>query len=105
MTTEAVCWGWLNAMSGTTTRKIAAVGFDRMRSDPRIEVVPHSEALTTKAVRLFAARADKEWSLTDCLSFVVMRQEGIRDALTADNHFDQAGFRAILTEAPPNAQG
>jgi predicted nucleic acid-binding protein len=56
---------------------------------------------STAAIRLFATRSDKDWSLTDCLSFVVMERKGIREALTADNHFEQAGFHAILTSAPP----
>ena len=45
---------------------------------------------------LFHARLDKEWSLTDCISFVVMQREGITDALTGDHHFEQAGFTALL---------
>jgi predicted nucleic acid-binding protein len=69
---------------------------------PRIEVVPHSVELSADAIRLFTARSDKDWSLTDCLSFLVMERKGIRDALTADNHFEQAGFRAILTGIPPS---
>jgi predicted nucleic acid-binding protein len=44
----------------------------------------------------YEARADKEWSLTDCISFVVMREEGIEEALTADTHYAQAGFRILL---------
>jgi hypothetical protein len=49
-----------------------------------------------KGVQLYAQRPDKEWSLTDCISFVVMTQEGIFDALTGDRHFEQAGFVALL---------
>lgn len=45
---------------------------------------------------LFAARPDKAWSLTDCISFGVMRERGLSDALTADHHFEQAGFRAVF---------
>jgi len=53
-------------------------------------------ALFQDGVKLFAARPDKEWSLTDCMSFVVMTREGITEALTGDHHFEQAGFIACL---------
>jgi predicted nucleic acid-binding protein len=43
-----------------------------------------------------ASRPDKDWSLTDCTSFVVMENENIKEALTADRHFEQAGFTALL---------
>jgi predicted nucleic acid-binding protein len=51
-----------------------------------------------QAVELFRTRSDKSWSLTDCLSFVVMQEEQLSDALTPDHHFTQAGFRALLIE-------
>ncbi len=101
VTTEAVCWEWMNALSGAVTRKVAADGFEQIRRDPLIEVIPHSEDLSEAAIRLFASRLDKDWSLTDCLSFVVTERRNIRDALTADNHFEQAGFRAVLLTTPP----
>ncbi len=86
VTTEAVCWEWLNSMSAASTRKVAADGFEQIRRDPLIEVVRQSEDLNESAIRLFSGRLDKDWSLTDCLSFVVMERRNIRDALTADNH-------------------
>ena len=47
---------------------------------------------------LYARRPDKSWSLTDCISFVVMTDRGLTEALTGDHHFEQAGFRALLRE-------
>jgi len=47
---------------------------------------------------LYCRREDKNWSLTDCMSFVVMEDEDIEDVLTADHHFEQAGFVALLKE-------
>ena len=44
----------------------------------------------------YVARRDKNWSLTDCISFVVMKDRGPTQALTADHHFEQAGFKALL---------
>ncbi len=49
-----------------------------------------------KAVALYRARSDKHWSLTDCTSFVVMKELDITEALTGDHHFEQAGFVASL---------
>jgi predicted nucleic acid-binding protein len=47
---------------------------------------------------------DKEWSLTDCISFLLMRERGIHEALTHDHHFEQAGFVALLRSDPPETK-
>ena len=47
-------------------------------------------------MRLFSARRDPEWSLTDCISFAAMRAWDLTEALTADHHFGQAGFKVLL---------
>lgn len=65
-------------------------------SDPAVEIIPPSSGLFERGLRLFRERPDKGWSLTDCISFVVMEERGIRDALTGDHHFEQAGFAALL---------
>jgi predicted nucleic acid-binding protein len=67
-----------------------------LQSDPDIEVIPADEKLFDAGIDLYARRPDKEWSLTDCISFVVMERRGIVEALTGDHHFEQAGFRALL---------
>jgi uncharacterized protein len=64
--------------------------------EPRVRVVRPGEALTERALQLYDERPDKEWSLTDCLSFVVMKEAHIREALTTDHHFEQAGFTVLL---------
>ena len=66
------------------------------RRDPRIKLVRLTPALLDRGIQRFRERADKEWPLTDCISFVVMEDEGITDALTGDQHFEQAGFKALL---------
>ncbi len=68
----------------------------RTRKD--VTLIPTSSDLLQRGRDLFAARMDKAWSLTDCISFVVMNDLGITEALTTDNHFAQAGFRALLVE-------
>jgi hypothetical protein len=67
-----------------------------LRADPQVDIVPPSQALWDAGVDLYATRPDKEWSLTDCISFVVMERERISEALTGDHHFEQAGFSALL---------
>jgi predicted nucleic acid-binding protein len=67
-----------------------------LEADPSVEVVPSTEELYHEAFQLYRDRADKEWGLVDCVSFVIMRERGLTEALTPDRHFEQAGFRALL---------
>ena len=59
-------------------------------------MVPIDDDVYRRALDLFASRSDKEWSLTDCISFVVMRDGAVTQALSTDAHFAQAGFEALL---------
>ena len=68
----------------------------RLRGDGRVTIVPASRALLDRGLALYAARPDKDWSLTDCTSFTVMAERGLTDALTGDRHFAQAGFVPLL---------
>ena len=77
-------------------RDLTAATIATIRSDPATVVVPASSRLLQEGLALFARRQDKNWGLTDCISFVVMEREGITEALTADRHFEQAGFKAML---------
>lgn len=70
---------------------------DLLNADPQTEIVPADPALFDRGVGLYARRPDKAWSLTDCISFIVMADRGLTDALTGDHHFEQAGFRALLS--------
>ena len=63
-------------------------------------VSPSDDVRMDKALTLFEQRPDKEWSLCDCTSFVVMQELGITEALSTDHHFDQAGFTALLLREP-----
>jgi predicted nucleic acid-binding protein len=60
------------------------------------KIVPVSDDLLRRGRTFYTSRGDKDWSLTDCTSFVVMRERRLTDALTADHHFEQAGFNALL---------
>ena len=98
VTTRAVAVEIGNAVPKLKDRRAAVELLASLDDDPSVEVVPLSEELYAQAYQLYAGRADKEWGLTDCLSFVVMRERGLTEALTADEHVRQAGFGALLRE-------
>lgn len=81
-------WGVLleigNALSKVQHRLAALQLISSLQRDASVEIVPLSGPLLQRAITLYAERLDKEWGLTDCISFVVMEARGIRDALTAD---------------------
>lgn len=67
-----------------------------LQGDPQVTIVPAGQELFNRGFDLFSRRADKEWSLTDCISCVIMQERGLTDALTSDHHFEQMGFRILL---------
>lgn len=85
-----------DAMSVGTNRAAFLEFLEFVRESPMVTMVPASEELFQRGVELFSQRPDKKWTLTDCISFVVMQDEGITEALTEDHHFEQAGFAALL---------
>ena len=72
--------------------------YDGIRNDPKVTIVPLSIELFEQGIALYTARPDKDWSLTDCISFLIMEQLQLREAAATDHHFDQAGFNALLAE-------
>jgi predicted nucleic acid-binding protein len=68
-----------------------------MRRNSRLEIAPLSSELMQDGIDFYARHSDKDWSLTDRISLVVMRNKGIEEALTADHNFEQAGFRILLS--------
>ncbi len=69
---------------------------DDLKNSPYIAVVHIDAALDAEAWQLLKSRQDKEWSLVDCASFVLMARRGITEALTTDHHFEQAGYVRLL---------
>jgi predicted nucleic acid-binding protein len=65
---------------------------NRLLNSPSVQFIQVSETIFLEAWELFQKYNDKSYSLTDCVSFVVMEQLKIKEALTFDNHFLQAGF-------------
>jgi hypothetical protein len=96
LTTDWVITELADGLSRVPDRERFMDLYRHVQLSPAIRVVPASRALLEEAIALYAARPDKDWPLTDCISFVVMRDEGITDALTGDQHFEQAGFTALL---------
>ena len=85
-----------DAMSLPKDRELFAALLDGLKGNPKVKIVPASQELFDRGVKFFRERSDKEWTLTDCISFVVMTDEKLTDALTGDHHFKQAGFRVLL---------
>lgn len=96
VTTQCILLEIGNALSKSKYRMGAIQLLESLEADPNVEIVLLTNDLYIAAFNLFKQRKDKEWGLVDCLSFIVMQNRGITDALTTDIHFQQAGFRALL---------
>ena len=98
VTTEYVLLELGDGLSRLRFRHLASQLISLIYRDSSFEIVPSSSQLFAKGLALFRQRSDKEWGLTDCISFEIMQEFSLEVALTADRHFQQAGFRAILLE-------
>ncbi len=98
VTTQAVLLEIGNALSKSTFRLIGVGLLENFEKGSRTKIISLTDEIYRKGFELFRSRPDKEWGLVDCISFVVMRERKITAALTADEHFVQAGFRALLRE-------
>lgn len=98
VTTDAVLTEVGDAFCRVDRRRWATEAIRNVQADPDITSVPGSLDLFQRAFELYTSRTDKDWSLTDCMSFVVMKDKGLQRALTTDLHFSQAGFQALLRE-------
>lgn len=96
VTTRAIIIEIGNALAKESLRKSAVELIESLESDDTVTILPISEEVYKEAFRLFQSRLDKEWGLTDCISFVVMKKRGIINALTTDQHFQQAGYVPLM---------
>src|SRR4030067_878712 len=87
-----------NSLSRIPWRSAAIQLINSIYVSENINVVEIDKKIYVEAWKLYSDRADKEWSLTDCMSFVVMNRNGISEAFTNDRHFEQAGFNTLLQE-------
>ena len=96
VTTAWVLTEVADALAAPAQRGAFLTLLNSLRADPNVVIVPPSDDLFQRGISLYGERLDKDWSLTDCISFVVMRDHGVAEALTGDHHFEQAGFRILL---------
>jgi predicted nucleic acid-binding protein len=96
VTTAWVLTELANSLAKQGSRSGFLSTLDALASNPMALVIGHDERLYDAGIELYRLRPDKDWPLTDCISFVVMAKRGISAALTADRHFEQAGFTALL---------
>lgn len=82
-------------------RRQAVEVIEQFLASDEVEVVYLTPELFERGFTLYKTHEDKEWSLTDCISFEVMREKGISSALTFDQHFVQAGFQALMRDDEP----
>lgn len=85
-----------DAFSLSKTKPFAIKTIKRIHRLPMFQVVGFESTVHQAGFDLYETRSDKDWSLTDCVSFAVMTEHKLSDALTADHHFEQAGFRAVF---------
>jgi len=102
LTSEFVLVEIADALCSPEDRSLAISILNDLERSERVEIVPASSTLLRLGRQLFEKRLDKTWGLTDCISFEIMKDRGITDALTHDHHFEQAGFRALLRHDPPS---
>jgi uncharacterized protein len=96
VTTAWVIAELANAMSQSAHRPFFLSLLRDLQSDSRVVIVPPTPELFDRGLDLYSRRSDKDWSLTDCISFLVMEEMGLKEAATLDRHFSQAGFEVPI---------
>ena len=96
ITTEFILAEIGDGLSSRKVRSRAASLIQILIQSPTVIIVPADSTLFSKGLTLYQNRADKDWGLTDCTSFVVMQEYSLSDVLTSDEHFEQAGFNPLL---------
>jgi predicted nucleic acid-binding protein len=96
VTTRWVLAEVADAMALPPYRVGAARFLSLAKTNRWLKILDGTDDLFEQGCDLYSKRPDKDWSLTDCISFVAMADEEVTEALTGDRHFEQAGFKALL---------
>lgn len=96
ITTDFILLEIADALCSPKCKKKTADFLQNIYQLKSTRVIALNQSLFQAGLRLYETRLDKDWGLTDCISFVVMQSEGIVEAFTSDKHFEQAGFTRLL---------
>ena len=95
VTTNLVVHETLMLLSRKTSKAAAIKFLDMIYSQDNIEIIENEDSIEQKAYRIFKKYADQDFSITDCLSFVIMKENRIKKAFTFDKHFKIMKFTVI----------
>jgi uncharacterized protein len=100
VTSQMVLTEFLNyyASLGPSFRQQAVQVVRSLQQATEVEIVPQTDKQFQAALTFYAQRPDKEWSLVDCASFLIMQEQHLTEALAHDEHFSQAGFVPLLRD-------
>ena len=98
ITTDSILIEVLNffAEHGDEARRRTVSVIEQLLTNPDTEVVPQTHNIFLAGLTFYKARADKGYSLTDCISMITMRERNIEEVLTHDRHFAQEGFAVLF---------
>jgi uncharacterized protein len=96
VTTALIVTEVCNYLSAPRYRQSVCKLVETLNSTVQTDLIYPDVSLWNRTHELYAARTDKSWSLTDCMSFIVMQDQSLTEALTADRHFEQAGFTILM---------
>lgn len=97
LTTQWVLAEVADALARSKARKLVGPFFQQLADNDAVTIIDASASLFRRGIDLYLDRPDKGWSFTDCTSFVVMKEHGVSEALTGDQHFAQAGFVVLFS--------
>ena len=98
ITTEFILLEVANELSSPSIRDKVVRYINGLKHLSNLTIIKANNELFQLGWLLYSKRLDKEWSLTDCISFVIMQRDGMTQAFTNDHHFEQAGFIKLIKE-------